>query len=79
MDITINKERNIAHLLRNREVGLGTPRCLGAPARDCSFASWLERDFIQHCSAEYVDLRPTPRSTIAAAFSPDGTVVASTQ
>ena len=33
---------------------------------------------MRRCAAAYVPLRPSPRSTIAAAFSPDGTRLAST-
>ena len=41
--------------------------------------AWTEQDFMQHCSARYVDFKPVPRSTIAAAFSPNGKLLASTQ
>ncbi|KAL6217638.1 hypothetical protein ACLB2K_010855 [Fragaria x ananassa] len=40
--------------------------------------SWVEAESLQHLSARYCDLVPPPRSTIAAAFSPDGRTVAST-
>ena len=41
--------------------------------------NWVEADFLQHSSSSYVDFNPPPRSTIAAAFSPDGKWLASTQ
>ena len=43
------------------------------------FCSRVEADSLQHLSARYCPLMPPPRSTIAAAFSPDGKTLASTQ
>ncbi|KAI5075344.1 hypothetical protein GOP47_0009420 [Adiantum capillus-veneris] len=43
-----------------------------------ALTSWVEAESLLHCSAKYCPLQPAPRSTIAAAFSPDGTVLAST-
>ncbi|KAM1031858.1 hypothetical protein ACFX2I_035504 [Malus domestica] len=40
--------------------------------------SWVEAESLRHLSAKYCDLVPPPRSTIAAAFSPDGRKLAST-
>ncbi|XP_060212816.1 uncharacterized protein LOC132640307 isoform X2 [Lycium barbarum] len=40
--------------------------------------SWVEAESMQHLSAKYCSLLPPPRSTIAAAFSPDGRTLAST-
>lgn len=40
--------------------------------------SWVEAESLQHLSAKYCSLVPAPRSTIAAAFSPDGKTIAST-
>ncbi|KAK7284185.1 hypothetical protein RJT34_18926 [Clitoria ternatea] len=40
--------------------------------------SWIEAESLRHLSAKYCPLLPPPRSTIAAAFSPDGKVLAST-
>ena len=45
---------------------------------DRSLASWAEADSLSNCTATYSELRPAPRSTIAAAFSPDGRTLAST-
>ncbi|GBG82711.1 hypothetical protein CBR_g36239 [Chara braunii] len=47
---------------------------------DCAKALelWLEADSIRNFSAKYCHLDPPPRSTIAAAFSPDGSSLAST-
>ncbi|XP_026447477.1 uncharacterized protein LOC113348003 [Papaver somniferum] len=41
-------------------------------------ASWAEAESLKHISAKYCPLVPPPRSTIAAAFSPDGKTLAST-
>ncbi|XP_020112761.1 uncharacterized protein LOC109727192 isoform X2 [Ananas comosus] len=43
-----------------------------------ALSSWVESESLRHLSAKYCSLRPPPRSTIAAAFSPDGTTLAST-
>ncbi|XP_011625679.1 uncharacterized protein LOC18440543 isoform X1 [Amborella trichopoda] len=40
--------------------------------------SWVETESLRHFSAKYCPLTPPPRSTIAAAFSPDGKTLAST-
>lgn len=40
--------------------------------------SWVEAESLHHLSAKYCSLVPAPRSTIAAAFSPDGKTLAST-
>ncbi|KAG8369754.1 hypothetical protein BUALT_Bualt14G0046600 [Buddleja alternifolia] len=40
--------------------------------------SWVEAESLLHLSAKYCPLLPPPRSTIAAAFSPDGKTLAST-
>ncbi|KAK7378536.1 hypothetical protein VNO80_03979 [Phaseolus coccineus] len=40
--------------------------------------SWVEAESLRHLSAKYCPLLPPPRSTIAAAFSSDGKVLAST-
>ncbi|KAJ7972566.1 Transducin/WD-40 repeat family protein [Quillaja saponaria] len=49
-------------------------------ARDarCGLLSWVEAESLRHLAAKYCPLLPPPRSTIAAAFSPDGKVLAST-
>ncbi|KAK7245283.1 hypothetical protein RIF29_40122 [Crotalaria pallida] len=49
-------------------------------ARDArrGLQSWVEAESLRHLSAKYCPLLPPPRSTIAAAFSPDGKVLAST-
>lgn len=39
----------------------------------------VEAETLRHLSAMYCPLVPPPRSTIAAAFSPDGRTLASTQ
>lgn len=40
--------------------------------------SWVEAESLQCLSAKYCPLMPSPRSTIAAAFSSDGKILAST-
>ncbi|MFS7975532.1 putative transcription factor WD40-like family [Helianthus anomalus] len=40
--------------------------------------SWVEAESLGWLSAKYCSLMPSPRSTIAAAFSPDGKILAST-
>ncbi|KAL5792657.1 hypothetical protein ACOSP7_001251 [Xanthoceras sorbifolium] len=49
-------------------------------ARDARLGliSWVEAESLRHLSAKYCPLVPPPRSTIAAAFSPDGRTLAST-
>jgi len=76
---------SLPRLLQMRELGLGNTRGLRtcvASVREISCArelsSWVEMDALRRCSASYSPLRPPPRSTIAAAFSPDGTLLAST-
>ncbi|KAD2223655.1 hypothetical protein E3N88_41610 [Mikania micrantha] len=41
--------------------------------------SWVEAESLGCLSATYCSLMPSPRSTIAAAFSPEGKILASTQ
>ncbi|XP_065874131.1 uncharacterized protein [Euphorbia lathyris] len=50
------------------------------PARDAKrgLISWVEAESLKHLAAKYCPLVPPPRSTIAAAFSPDGRTLAST-
>ncbi|XVE72840.1 hypothetical protein DITRI_Ditri11bG0070500 [Diplodiscus trichospermus] len=50
------------------------------PIRDArrGLVSWAEEMSLQHLSGKYCPLLPPPRSTIAAAFSPDGRTLAST-
>ncbi|GAV63096.1 WD40 domain-containing protein [Cephalotus follicularis] len=49
-------------------------------ARDAKrgLISWVEAESLRHLSAKYCPLVPPPRSTIAAAFSSNGTTIAST-
>ncbi|KAK1412639.1 hypothetical protein QVD17_34049 [Tagetes erecta] len=49
-------------------------------ARDArrELLSWVEAESLVCLSAKYCSLLPSPRSTIAAAFSPDGKILAST-
>ncbi|XP_077250880.1 uncharacterized protein LOC143890184 isoform X3 [Tasmannia lanceolata] len=53
------------------------PKCEATDARH-GLISWLEAESLRHLSAKYSPLLPPPRSTIAAAFSPDGKAIAST-
>jgi activator-of-BECN1-regulated-autophagy protein 1 len=67
---------NVFNLLARREISPRTKHV----ARDAKrgLLSWVEADSLRHLSAKYCPLLPAPRSTIAAAFSPDGKVLAST-
>lgn len=72
---------SIAELLRARELG-SVPDRSTVPERlevDAALYRWAEKDVFQHCDATYCDVTPSPRSTIAIAFSPDGAYLASTQ
>eukprot|EP00257_Ricinus_communis_P011980 XP_002533627.2 uncharacterized protein LOC8276127 [Ricinus communis] len=62
----------------NNAISSSAPKC--EPARDAKrgLISWVEEESLRHLSAKYCPLVPPPRSTIAAAFSPDGRTLAST-
>eukprot|EP01018_Ginkgo_biloba_P009577 Gb_28988 [translate_table: standard] len=53
------------------------PRCEVTDAKH-GLIAWVEAESLRHFSAKYCPLVPPPRSTIAAAFSPDGRTLAST-
>ncbi|KAL2469571.1 Transducin family protein/WD-40 repeat family protein [Abeliophyllum distichum] len=62
-----------------------SPRCNSSglkreSAKDArqELLSWVEAESLLHLAANYCPLLPPPRSTIAAAFSPDGRTLAST-
>jgi hypothetical protein len=57
-----------------RSSAVGAPGDVAAGLR-----GWAETDSLRRCSASYCVLQPPPRSTIAAAYSPDGLLLASTQ
>jgi len=61
---------NLLSIIANREVK--------TPKKQKSLSSWVEGDMLRKLSAIYCKLKPPPRSTIAAAFSPDGQFLAST-
>lgn len=73
---------NISELLLQREVGglRGRNLTVGQTPSETrkALGSWTEHDFMQHCSGQYVEFKPVPRSTIAASFSPNGCLLAST-
>lgn len=54
------------------------PRCEAARNARHGLVSWVEAESLRHLFAKYCPLLPPPRSTIAAAFSPDGKTLAST-
>ncbi|CAL5347530.1 unnamed protein product [Camellia sinensis] len=54
-------------------------KCEAARDARLGLVSWVEAESLRHLSAKYCPLLPPPRSTIAAAFSPDGKTLASTQ
>ncbi|KAK3132396.1 hypothetical protein QOZ80_6AG0520790 [Eleusine coracana subsp. coracana] len=82
---TRSRQRNVFHLLALREVSPRTKhrakkhwnKSLRCDPRHDLF-SWLESQSLHRWSAKYCPLVPPPRSTIAAAFSPDGRTLAST-
>ena len=53
--------------------------CSGHRSHERALHAWAEADALRNCTATYCPMRPPPRSTIAAAFSPDGLTLASTQ
>ncbi|KAG8372798.1 hypothetical protein BUALT_Bualt12G0104500 [Buddleja alternifolia] len=59
---------------------IGSCRTKSESAKDVrqELLSWAEAESLLHLSANYCPLLPPPRSTIAAAFSPDGKTLAST-
>ena len=79
--------RGVGALLAARELGAAR-LCTSARraaaacapgAVEAGLCRFLEADSLQRCSSAYCKLLPPPRSTIAAAYSPDGSVLASTQ
>ncbi|XVE81972.1 hypothetical protein DITRI_Ditri15bG0109500 [Diplodiscus trichospermus] len=54
------------------------PTCQAARDARRDLLSWVEAESLRNFSAKYCPLLPPPRSTIAAAFSPDGKTLAST-
>lgn len=79
------RKLRVVNLLRQRELD---PRGWSSaplyedfttPCPSTAIADWVESDFFSHCSAAYCHLGPPPRSTIALAFSHDGSLLASTQ
>ena len=63
---------------RARALSLFFSSLVRTERRARSLSCWLECDMIKTLSAVYCKLKPPPRSTIAAAFSPDGKYLAST-
>ncbi|XP_065622674.1 uncharacterized protein LOC111988041 [Quercus suber] len=85
--------RNVFHLIALREISPRTKHVPKRRWREASkpgpkteatrdarrgLLSWVEAETLRHLSAKYCPLVPPPRSTIAAAFSPDGRTLAST-
>lgn len=80
----IRRKSNVVQLIRSRELGCREARTrLQTAPNDSQLLSdledWAENGFLQRCASQYVEFDVPARSTIAAAFSPDGTVIASTQ
>lgn len=72
----------MASLLRAREGSTCAVRSTSegsAREVDTKMEAWAENDALQNCEAVYCEMQPQPRSTIAIAFSPDGSMLASTQ
>ncbi|GLI66589.1 hypothetical protein VaNZ11_010509 [Volvox africanus] len=70
--------KNIASLLLCRELNQSPSGRFNRGFEQSAVSRWAEEDFLQHSSSEYVEFRPPPRSSIAAAFSLDGRYLAST-
>lgn len=73
---------SMASLLRARENSAPAPRSISQGHIQDVYArmeAWAENDLLQNCEAVYCDMQPQPRSTIAIAFSLDGSLLASTQ
>ncbi|PKA58754.1 Protein Mut11 [Apostasia shenzhenica] len=60
-----------------RASDLSGKKCDVIDARN-ALTSWVEAESLNHLTAKYCPLLPPPRSTIAAAFSSDGKILAST-
>lgn len=77
-----SQEPSLASLLQARELGgpppSGAGRGVGGPAAP-ALAGWAERASLRRLGAGYCPTGRTATSTIAAAFSPDGSLLASTQ
>jgi hypothetical protein len=79
--------RGVSALLAARELGAArlctsarrAAAAGAAGAVEAGLRGFLEADSLRRCSSAYCKLLPPPRSTIAAAYSPDGLVLASTQ
>ncbi|CAI8602775.1 unnamed protein product [Vicia faba] len=74
--------RNVFSLLAQREISPRTKHMQSAVSSHGTYttlvSSGVEAESLRHLSAKYCPLLPPPRSTIAAAFSQDGKVLAST-
>ncbi|XP_047319249.1 uncharacterized protein LOC124922569 isoform X2 [Impatiens glandulifera] len=66
------------HLRKSLSVDTYRLKCGAKKDARSGLASWLEAESMLHLTAKYCPLAPPPRSTIAAAFSPDGKTLAST-
>lgn len=80
-EVTPRTKRSTKRLWReSSEGGFDTLSHIYEAGRDArrGLISWVEAESLRHLSAKYCPLLPPPRSTIAAAFSPDGKTLAST-
>lgn len=69
--------RDIVTLLRRRESGVAS---VSGSTTTSQLQCWAELDcFIRNCNASYISMPMQPRSTIATAYSCDGSLLASTQ
>uniref|UniRef100_A0A0D6R7Y4 Uncharacterized protein n=3 Tax=Spermatophyta TaxID=58024 RepID=A0A0D6R7Y4_ARACU len=79
-EISPHVKRPLKHLwgeAARSSVDCSGPRREVTDARN-GLTAWVEADSLRKLSAKYCPLVPPPRSTIAAAFSPDGQTLAST-
>lgn len=71
------RNSDLVALLRSRESGLTSfPASNTTKQLQC----WAEQDcLLRNCTASYISMPVQPRSTIATAYSHDGSLLASTQ
>ena len=73
-DVTLAREREVNE---RRDLGhWGTRK--GEASTRARVEAWVEADALRRVAGKYVPFAPPPRSTIAVAYSPDGSTLAST-
>jgi len=80
--VPILRDRELAgggHKPPLRTVATGQAVAASPQALQAALERWTESTSFKRCSPYHCELDPSPRSTIALAFSPDGQRFASTQ